>query len=91
MRGPRHKRYLMLTSEAPIDEEAKKELTRRIAKISPVLAKKAVWFERAVIVKTDNVDLPLVRDALQVNAGDVTLKSSLTSGAIGKLKKAVRG
>jgi hypothetical protein len=79
----------MLTSEAPIDEEARKELTHRIAKISPVLAKKAVWFEHAVIVKTDNVDLPLMREALQVSAGAVTLRSKLTSGAIGKLKKAV--
>jgi hypothetical protein len=89
LRGPRHKRYLMLTSEVPIDEEARKELTHRIAKISPVFAKKAVWFEHAVIVKTDNVDLPLVKDALEVSAGAVTLKSRLTSGAIGKLKKAV--
>jgi hypothetical protein len=89
LRGPRHKRYLMLTSEAPIDDEARKELTRRIAKISPVFAKKAVWFQHAVIVKTDNVDLPLVRNALEVSAGEVTLKSRLTSGAIGKLKKAV--
>jgi hypothetical protein len=39
MRGPRHKRYLMLTSETPIDEEARRELTQRIAKISPVFAK----------------------------------------------------
>jgi hypothetical protein len=91
MRGPRHKRYLMLTSETPIDEEARRELTQRIAKISPVFAKKAVWFEHAVIVKTDNVDLPLVRNALEVSAGEVTLKSRLTSGAIGKLKKAAPG
>lgn len=89
MRGPRHKRYLLLTSETPIDEEARRELTHRIAKISPVFAKKAVWFERALIVKTDNVDLPHVREALQVSAGAVTLRSELTSGAIGKLKKAV--
>ncbi len=91
MRGPRHKRYLMLTSEAQIDEEARKELTHRIAKISPALAKKAVWFDHAVIVKTDSVDLPMVKDALEVSAGAVTLKSRLTSGAIGKLKKAVPG
>jgi hypothetical protein len=89
LRGPRHKRYLLLTSEAPIDEEARRELTHRIAKISPVFAKKAVWFEHALIVKTDNVDLPHVREALQVSAGAVTLKSELASGAIGKLKKAV--
>ncbi len=89
MRGPRHKRYLLLTSETPIDDEARRELTHRIAKISPVFAKKAVWFERALIVKTDNVDLPHVREALQVSAGAVTLRSELTSGAIGKLKKAV--
>jgi len=81
----------MLTSEAPIDDEARKELTHRIAKISPVLAKKAVWFEHAVIVKTDNVDLPILKDVLEISAGGVTLKSKLTSGAIGKLKKAVPG
>ena len=91
MRGPRHKRYLMLTSEAPIDEEAKKELTRRIAKISPVFAKKAVWFEHALIVRTDNVEAPMMKEALELTTGDVTLKSALTSGSIGKLKKAVPG
>jgi len=79
----------MLASDAPIDEETRKELTHRIAKISPTLAKKSVWFERALIVKTDNVDLPLVKDALEMSVGGVTLKSVLTSGSIGKLKKAV--
>ena len=88
MRGPRHKRYLMLTSESSIDEEARKELTHRMAKISPTIAKKSVWFEHAVIVKTDNVDLPMVKSALEVSVGDVKLKSALTSGSIGKLKKA---
>jgi len=81
----------MLASDAPIDEETRKELTHRIAKISPTLAKKSVWFERALIVKTDNVDLPLVKDALEMSVGGVTLKSVLTSGSIGKLKKAVPG
>jgi hypothetical protein len=89
LRGPRHKRYLMLTSESTIDEETQKELTHRIAKISPVMAKKAVWFEHAVIVKTDNVDLPMVRGAMEMSVGGVTLRSTLTSGSIGKLKKAV--
>jgi hypothetical protein len=89
LRGPRHKRYLLLTSESVIDDEARKELTHRIAKISQVMAKKAVWFERAVIVKTDNVDIPMVKEALEMSVGGVTLKSKLTSGAIGKLKKAV--
>jgi hypothetical protein len=89
LRGPRHKRYLMLTSDASIDEEAKKELTHRIAKISPTIAKKAVWFDHALIVKTDNVDIPLVKEALELSFGEVTLKSRLTSGSIGKLKKAV--
>jgi hypothetical protein len=89
LRGPRHKRYLLLTSEATIDEETKRELTHRIAKISPAMAKKAVFFERALIVKTDNVDVPLVRDALEMSVGAVRLTSKLTSGSIGKLKKAV--
>lgn len=91
MRGPRHKRYLMLTSESVIDDEARKELTHRIAKISPSMAKKAVWFDRALIVKTDNVDVPFVREALELGASGVKLKSVLTSGSIGKLKKAVPG
>jgi hypothetical protein len=78
----------MLTSESSIDEEARKELTHRMAKISPAIAKKSVWFEHAVIVKTDNVDLPMVKSALELSVGDVRLKSALTSGSIGKLKKA---
>ncbi len=78
----------MLISDGSIDDDARKELTRRIAKISPTIARKAVWFERAVIVKTDNVDINLVRDALELSGGGVTLKSALTSGSIGKLKKA---
>jgi len=81
----------MLTSDAPIDEETRKELTHRIAKISPTMAKKAVWFERALIVKTDNVDLPMVKGALEMSVGGVSLRSMLTSGSIGKLKKAVPG
>ncbi len=89
MRGPRHKRYLLLTSDRSIDDDAKRELTRRIAKISPVMARKAVWFERALIVKTDNIDIPLVRGSLVMSAGNVRLRPMLTSGSIGKLKKAV--
>jgi hypothetical protein len=88
LRGPRHKRYLLLTSESSIDEEARKELTRRISKISPTIAKKAVWFEHALIVKTDNVDIPMIKDALELSVEGVSLKSKLTSGSIGKLKKA---
>ncbi len=78
----------MLTSEVAIDEQARKELTRRIARISPTAAKKAVWFERAVIVKTDNVEIGMVREATGLSAGAVALKPALTSGSIGKLKKA---
>ena len=89
MRGPRHKRYLLLTSEAAIDDEARKELSHRIAKISPTVAKKAVWFERGLIVKTDNVDLEVMKRALELTTGRVALRSTLTSGSIGKLKKAV--
>jgi hypothetical protein len=89
LRGPRHKRYLLLTSEAAIDEERRKELTHRIAKVSPTMAKKAVWFERAVIVRTDSIDLAAVREALELSTGGVKLRSTLTSGSIAKLKKAV--
>jgi hypothetical protein len=90
MRGPRHKRYLLLTSERSIDEDSRRELTRRISKVSPIMAKKAVWFEHALIVKTDNVDIPLVKNALELSVGEVALKSKLTSGSIGKLKKAIQ-
>ncbi len=78
----------MLTSESSIDEEARKELTHRISKISPVMAKKAVWFEHALIVKTDNIDIPLVKGTLEMSVEGVSFRSKLTSGSIGKLKKA---
>ncbi len=90
MRGPRHKRYLLFTSERGIDEETRKELTHRISKISPMMAKKAVWFDHALIVRTDNVDAPILKKSLEMTVGDVSLKSRLTSGSIGKLKKAVQ-
>ncbi len=80
----------MLTSNVLIDEETRKELAHRIAKISPTMAKKAVWSEHSLIVKTDNVDIHLVKDALELRAGAVSLKSELTSGSIGKLKKAAQ-
>jgi hypothetical protein len=89
LRGPRHKRYLLLTSEASIDAESRRELTYMINKIAPVLTKKAVWFDHALIVRTDNVDVHLLRDALELSAGRVSLRSRLTSGSIGKLKKAI--
>lgn len=88
MRGPRHKRYLLLSSEKAIGDEAKNELMRRISKISPTMARKAVWFEKALIVRTDNVDIAMVRHALEASVGEVSLRSALTSGSIGKLKRA---
>jgi hypothetical protein len=89
LRGPKHKRYLLLTSEAVIDEEARKELTDIIAKRYPHLLKKAVWFDKALIVRTDNVEVEEARIGLEVGVGGVRLRSTLTSGSIGKLKKAV--
>ncbi|MDA4117209.1 MAG: hypothetical protein OK455_02575 [Thaumarchaeota archaeon] len=89
MRGPRHKRYLLLTSERTIDDEARKALTFLISKRYPLALKKAVWFERALIVKTDNQDISQVRELLEVGVDGVVLRSRLTSGSIGKLKKAL--
>ena len=88
MRGPTHKRYLMLSSAAQIDEQAKRDLEAIISKRYPQLLKKAVWLERGLIVRTDNVELESVKAALEVTAGGVSLKPTLTSGSIGKLKKA---
>ncbi len=89
MRGPKHKRYLLLTSESTIDEDARKELTQVISKRYPLILKKAVWFERALIVRTDNQDIAHVKELLEVGVDGVVLKSKLTSGSIGKLKKAL--
>ena len=90
MRGPRHKRYLLLTSEKPIDGEARKELSQLISKRYPLILKKAVWFEHALIVKTDNKEVAQVRELLEVGVDGVVLKARLTSGSIGKLKKAIQ-
>jgi len=88
LRGPRHKRYLLLTSEEKIDEPTRKGLSEVIAKRHPEVLRKAVWLERGLIVRTDNVEVDEVRAALEVGFGEVSLKSALTSGSIGKLKKA---
>jgi len=89
LRGPRHKRYLLLTSKKPIDDDARKELTQLISKRYPLILKKAVWSEHSLIVKTDNQDVSQVRELLEVGVDGVVLKSRLTSGSIGKLKKAL--
>jgi hypothetical protein len=89
LRGPRHKRYLLLTSEQIIDAESRREFTHMIHKVSPTLAKKAVWFEHALIVRTDNIDIHLLRRTMELEVGGVSLRPKLTSGSIGKLKKAI--
>jgi len=89
LRGPKHKRYLLLTSENVIDEESRKELAGIISNRYPHLLRKAVWFDKALIVRTDNVEVEEARTALEVGVGAVRLRSTLTSGSIGKLKKAV--
>ena len=83
----KRKRYLLLCSSAPIDEESKKELTRLILSRYPLEAKRLVWLERGLIVRTDVVQLEEMKRGLALRVGEVELATKSVSGSISKLKK----
>jgi hypothetical protein len=71
-----------------MDEESREKLSKLIAERYPQMAKKAFWFERGVILRTDSVAISEVRAAFELSSVKGP-KPVLTSGSIAKLKKAV--
>ena len=88
MRGPKRKRYLLIAAQEPMDEESREKLSKLISERYPQMAKKAFWFDRGVILRTDNVALAEVRAAFELSAAKGP-KPVLTSGSIAKLKRAI--
>ena len=82
------KRYVLLLSTSDLSKRDFQALSEVIgkrhpgAKVIPVAAN-----SRAAIVKTTNAIAPVLRDELRLEAQHKTLRSVLTSGAIGNLKK----
>ncbi len=83
------KRYVLLLAESDLSDEDVRSLgdvvKSRYAGAKVIAVK---GNPRAVIVKTTNVDAPLLREArARLRVGRNELVSVLTSGAIGNLKK----
>ena len=73
-----------------MDEDSKERLSKLISVRYPEMARKAFWFDRGVILKTDSVAIADVKAAFEQGpAGGA--KPLLTSGSIAKLKKAISG
>lgn len=89
MRPPvRRKRYVLLTADGEVGPEAQRELLRVILERYPVLdRKKTVWVENSLIIRTDQLTLPEIRENLAISAGGVSLTPRLSSGSISKLKR----
>lgn len=88
----RRKRYVLLSGDGPADAETRKELVRLVLQRQPgVDPKKTVWVGDSLIIRTDQLTLPEIKAGLAVKYGGVTLKSSLSSGSISKLKRAALG
>jgi len=89
--GRKRKRYLLLRSGRPINEDARKEFTRLILQRFPDIERKLVWLEEGLIVRTDVERLSAVKAALALTVGDIQLETRSVSGSISKLKRMAAG
>jgi hypothetical protein len=86
--GRRRKRYLLLASKGPTDEETRKELTRLVLERHPGLEKKKmVWLDGGLIVRTDAEHLIGMKWGPPFRVGEAELVSASASGSISKLKR----
>jgi len=83
------KRYVLLEAEGDVSESSWEELCLRleesVGRIKPISMK---GNPRALVLKTDNRGAPLLRQQVgAMTAGGFRVRTSLTSGCIGKLKR----
>ena len=84
------KRYLLLSSDRPVDAETQKEFTRMIFERYPDLGKnRVVWVKDSVIVRTDHIRLAEMEQTLAMRIGETALVTRRVSGSISKLKRLV--
>jgi hypothetical protein len=82
------KRYILLSSDRPVDPETQREFTRMIFARYPDLGKnRVVWFKGSLIVRTDQLRRPEMEQSLAMRAGGTALVTRRVSGSISKLKR----
>ncbi len=84
------KRYLLLSSDGPVDAEKQKEFTRMIFERYPDLAKnRVIWLNGSLIVRTDHLRLAEMQQSLVMTVEGTSLATRRVSGSISKLKRLV--
>jgi hypothetical protein len=94
LRASRHtrKRYLLLSGERQVDPETQKEFTRLVLEKYPDLGRnRVIWFRGSLIVRTDQVRLAEMEQALAMKVGETRLTPRRVSGSISKLKREAQG
>ena len=87
--GTARKRYLLFSSDGPVDGETQKEFTRLILERYPKMKKGVIWFEGSLIVKTNHFQVAEMERSLALTVGDKSLVPARVSGSISKLKRLV--
>lgn len=93
MRERKPKRYVLIQAEGRLSQEGLSTLTRMLEQRHGSLGMTLVDSERtSLIVKTDRAVAEAIRESLAAATFDGTrVKTVLTSGNIGKLKRRVQG
>jgi len=82
------KRYVLLQADADVQPQAWKELATLLeGRFGRLKAIPVAGNDRAMIVRTDNFAAPRIRECEDLHAGTARVRSVLTSGSIGKLKR----
>jgi hypothetical protein len=83
------KRYLLLSADGTVDADAQKRLVKLLLERYPKLdTRKMVWVHDSLIIRTDHLTLPEMKESLVLKSGAVSLTPRLASGSISKLKRA---
>jgi hypothetical protein len=82
------KRYVLLEADGDATPEEWKDLARGLEKrFGKIKAIPIAGNGSALVIKTDNDFAPLIRECADLRAGERKVRTVLTSGSIGKLKR----
>ena len=87
--GKKRKRYILLSCNGEVSDELRERVLRFAKERYTGIGEKAVIpLERAVIIRTDNLQIDRVRaDFRNFDAAGLTLSARSVSGSISKLKR----